>query len=530
MNKSDIENSLRKKFDDEYTIKMFTNYVLEFQECFADIISTEEVVKRLINSINGNIVFMDELPNKNLDGQYSKDRYIKLKTSAAKDEEYCKYLLFHELTHAITSVRDENGNEIMLGFSDMKANIGRGFNEATTEYLAQTRNEKITGNKNLISGYRTIVEQIRRLFKIIGVDRVLQLYFYSPENFKELIEKNNMNYEELEEAFQYFIGKDGELWNIGRGSKLESNENCTVYKYADKIFTNYSNAIGEVKTLEDFQRKYKIFQEYTEGSFDCIIAMYLLYYNYMGKDIDRLISKGWSFDKIRPILSKLGINLNILKVMYNFSKSFGKDKNEAAIRLYEWYSKNPKIYNQILTNSYCMVYDYFRETDLIPSDDELYNFLTYPMIGKLLKNHPEIDYDDVSFYEIKDEYLNIKAYLFKTSDGRNYCYLADGRPVYYEKDKENKDIFKFRINKETTLSFEISEDEHAEFRFNSASETDLRSIINRLSFKNFYKYSERENIKYYISQGYDTTGEYTRKLEKIEERINIKRTKLMGDR
>ena len=94
MNKSDIENSLRKKFDDEYTIKMFTNYVLEFQECFADIISTEEVVKRLINSINGNIVFMDELPNKNLDGQYSKDRYIKLKTSAAKDEEYCKYLLF----------------------------------------------------------------------------------------------------------------------------------------------------------------------------------------------------------------------------------------------------------------------------------------------------------------------------------------------------------------------------------------------------------------------------------------------------
>lgn len=529
MNKADIENSLRKKFDDEYTIKMLTNYVLEFQECFSDIISTEEVVRRLMNNISGNIILMDELPNKNLDGQYSRDGYVKLKTSTTKDEEYCKYLLFHELTHAITSVRDENGNETMLRFSDMRTNMGRGFNEAITEYLSQIRNEKITGNKNLISGYRTIVEQARRLFKIIGKDKVLQSYFYSPEDFKDLIEKHNMNYEELEEAFQYFIGKDGELWNIGRERKLESNENYILYEYADKIFRNYSNAIGEVNTLEDFQRKYKIFQTCTEGSFDCILTMYASYYNHMGQDIDRLISNGVSFDKIRPILSKLGINLNNLSIMYNFSKSFGKDKNRAAISMYEWYSKNPQLYNQILAKNYGMVYDFFSETDLIPTDNELYNFLTYPMIGKLLKNHPEIDYDDVSFNEIEDEYLNMKAYIFKTSDGRNFCYLADGRPVYYEKNKENQDIFKFKINVDTTLSFEISENGNINFRFDSSPETDLRSIINRVSFKNFYKYSERENIKYCIEQGYDKNGEYARKLEEIDRRIASRRTKSIGE-
>ena len=146
-----------------------------------------------------------------------------------------------------------------------------------------------------------------------------------------------------------------------------------------------------------------------------------------------------------------------------------------------------------------MVYDFFSETDLIPSDNELYNFLTYPMIGKLLKNHPEIDYDDVSFHEIEDEYLNVKAYIFKTSDGRNFCYLADGRPVYYEKNKENQDVFKFKINVDTTLSFEISENGNINFRFDSSPETDLRSIIDKVSFKNSYKYSERENIKYCVS-------------------------------
>ena len=38
MEKNKIEEELRKKFDDAYTIKMFTNFVIEFQECFSDIV------------------------------------------------------------------------------------------------------------------------------------------------------------------------------------------------------------------------------------------------------------------------------------------------------------------------------------------------------------------------------------------------------------------------------------------------------------------------------------------------------------
>ena len=47
MEKKKIEEELRKKFDDEYTVKMFTNFVIEFQECFGDIVPTEEAIARM---------------------------------------------------------------------------------------------------------------------------------------------------------------------------------------------------------------------------------------------------------------------------------------------------------------------------------------------------------------------------------------------------------------------------------------------------------------------------------------------------
>lgn len=46
-----------------------------------------------------------------------------------------KYLCFHEMLHAITTIKDKNGNEICFGFSNRKTGVGKGFNEALIEYL-----------------------------------------------------------------------------------------------------------------------------------------------------------------------------------------------------------------------------------------------------------------------------------------------------------------------------------------------------------------------------------------------------------
>lgn len=258
MEKNKIEEELRKKFDDAYTIKMFTNFVIEFQECFGDIVPTEEVIARMKANIFGNIKIIEKFE---------------------------------------------------------------------------------TDRKDLISGYRTVVEQIRRLINILGKKEILHYYFYEPDKFKDYINKKGMNYEEIEFAFRDLCGKDNEVYNMGHGKKLHNNNNYTIQRNSRMIFNNFSRALGEINTLEDFENKYRIFQTYTDGNHDCIITMYLAYYNSMGKDVDKLLKNGVNFNEIKEILNRLHISLDVLKNMYNVSKLFVQDKNQTATSLYNLYKK-----------------------------------------------------------------------------------------------------------------------------------------------------------------------------------------------
>lgn len=56
MERFEIENLFSEKYDDNYTIKMFTNFVLEFQECFSNIMSTDVLIERIKKNVFGNIV------------------------------------------------------------------------------------------------------------------------------------------------------------------------------------------------------------------------------------------------------------------------------------------------------------------------------------------------------------------------------------------------------------------------------------------------------------------------------------------
>ena len=79
MDKEQIESRLKQKFNDEYTIKMFTNFVIEFQECFEDIIPTEEVINRINSNVFDNIKIVENFTNENLDGKYGDDGIIYLR-------------------------------------------------------------------------------------------------------------------------------------------------------------------------------------------------------------------------------------------------------------------------------------------------------------------------------------------------------------------------------------------------------------------------------------------------------------------
>lgn len=154
--------------------------------------------------------------------------------------------------------------------------------------------------------------------------------------------------------------------------------------------------------------------------------MYLAYYNSMGKDVDKLLKSGVNFNEIKEILNRLHISLDVLKNMYNVSKLFVQDKNQTATSLYNLYKKNPSFYLNIFAQNYGYIFDYFREMDANP-DKSIYDAFRYPIIGVLLKEHPQIDFSEVSYYKIDEDKSKIHCYLFSTSDSKIYGYTADGK-------------------------------------------------------------------------------------------------------
>lgn len=524
MNKDEIEKRLKEKDNDEYTIKMFTNFVLEFQECFSDIMSTEELINRIKKNIFGNIIIKDEFDNKNLDGRYGDDGYIYLKKSSVENEKYAKYLLFHEMLHAVTSIRDASGKEIMMGFSHIENSYGMGLNEAMTEYLTQIRNQKFEINSSdLNSGYRTIVEQIRRLILIIGDENLKRCYFYNPDSLKELLAKNKINYDELELAYRNLCGKDDDVNAIGNGRKLYDNENYKLHRFSEIIFNNYANAIGEVNSLEDFKRKYKIFQTYVDGDHDCIITMLMSYYKNMGKDVNRLLKAGISFNEIKNALQMLKIDLNILKKMYSFSKCFVNDKNESAVRVYKFCQKNPNLYISFFRQNYGMMLDYFTECDINPGNDNLYNAERYPLMGLLLKEHPEIDYSDVSYDYIEEKNSKVTVYIFNSSNGKKYAYRINGGIVTQYNDNDGNQIFKYNINDKCTCSLIYQKDGGIRFSFNSTNDFNLEEFMKKVHFHTEHYFSEKEDIEYWIEKGFDEDGNLSKKLNTILKRIQNRR-------
>ena len=518
MKKNKIEEELKKNFADEYTIKMFTNFVMEFQECFGDIMPTEEVLNRININVQYGIKIVEELTNKHLDGKYDKDGIVYLKKKSTQNEKYIKYLLFHELLHALTEVRDKNGKEIMDGFSYINNCYGMGLNEAMTEYLTQIRNEKFEENrKELISGYRTITEQMRRMLNILDKQKILHYYFYEPEKFKDYINSQEMNYDEIELAFRYLSEKDDDVYNIGHGKKINNN-NYHISNYSRIIFDNYSKSIGEVNSLEDFENKYKIFQTYVDGNCDCLTTIFITYYNSIGKDINRLLSLGISFDKIRETLNQLNLSLDGIKNMYNISKLFVNDKNQTAINLYNLYKKNPLYYINLFAQNYAYIFDYFREADVCPGN-ELYDFLRYPLIGSFLKKHSTIDFSDVSYIKVEEPKSKINCYFFYSSDMKLYGYTPDGKEVSFTEDKEQKRIFEFKVNELCICKLIFDKNHNLSFSFEAKNGFNLEDFMKEVKFSSTISYSEKSDIEYWIANNEDIDPKYIETLKKIESRI-----------
>lgn len=444
MEKDEIISQLKDKYSDKYTLQILAEYIEEFQMLLGKYISTDEIIKRLKNNISSDFEYTDEPINGVLDGQYDiENKKVLIYRNKQANPDYIKFVLFHELTHAVTTKELKNGRNIM-GFSFLEKSYGRGLNEAMTEWLSIRRNEML--NQKHDSGYNVIVEQIKILAQIIGEDELIKCYLYEPENLKELLAKNNIDFDRLDTLYQIILSCRIDVYRLANGKMLDKITNYNLYKECQEINYIYCKAIGEVNTIEDFKRKYTILCSYKESTFNINNIISSQFYLNIYNDVIKLMNKGYKINEIEQIVSDLGISIAKINQAVKYSKMLSQEKNQAIISLYKSGCKNARDYKNFAYENYSILYDKFSEDNFIPNETCLYDVDRYFIIGKFLSQHSEYDYDEISVEHLKLS-NNISTYKIKTFNGNTYIYTIPFTAV----EKKNHDSFEISSNNKKVI-------------------------------------------------------------------------------
>lgn len=449
MKKNEIINQLKDSFSDVNTLQLLAEYVEEFQMLLGKYISTDEIIKRLKNNILSNFEYRDELINGVLDGQYDiENKKVIICKNEKSNQDYIKFVLFHELTHAITTKELKDGRKIM-GFSFIEQSYGKGLNEAMTEWLSFRRNEML--NQKHDSGYDIIVEQIKILAQIIGEDELIKCYLYEPENLKELLRKNNIDFDRLDMLYQIILNNRTDIYRLANGKMLENVTNYNLYKECQEINDIYCNALGTVCTIEDFEKKYSILCSYKDSTFNINNIISNQFYVNIYKDIIKLLNKGYNIKDIENTIRSLGINISKINQSIKYNNILDQEKNKAIVSLYESYCKNESDYKNFAYDNYSILYDKFSKDNFIPNEFVLYDVNRYFVLGKFLSQHPEYDYDELSVEHLKFS-NNISTYKIQPFNKNEYIYTIPLLPV----EKKNNNSFEITLanNKKMIVTIE----------------------------------------------------------------------------
>lgn len=429
---------------DDFTRDIFMNAILEFEKTFdGRFLNSEEIVRLLITNISNGIKVYDNVDDK-FDAVCSlESKEFKISSNVLEDKDYFNYVFFHEFIHAI-SYKMYNDIRFMGFYSldkgeeySFKSNA---FNEAFTEYLTLKRNKMCNYKKQdgSLSGYDLGATEIELLIKIIGEDELINAYFNEPYELENILNKYNMNMDEIFYSIYVFEENDYEVFNLINKYGMRNVNNLNRIIDGERyLFYNFLDSFGEPTNEEEFNHKWNI-----------LLSERTMKYNFW--DIDGIFRYGSLIDDAK----KIGISKNnkLLKTIpkekinkYSFLNDIFKleDTNKILDKLSTIYHNDYKEYHLLLDDEFAILAYTF--LDKIKNNYQLYDIEIYPRVYPYLKLENAL-ISDVNFSKIECSEMKTKINIFNIKKN-NYIECNYDDTI---------------INKKSNILFELSYDKQSD--------------------------------------------------------------------
>ncbi len=448
MEQQEVRKILQKNSNfDDITLDYLSEYLSVAQKVFGDSITLEEALERFTKNdrLKNGIRVVDSSEIKTLykcDASYSsEDKCIRIDKESIKNEDasYIKFLVFHELTHAL-SIHNSDDKEF-IGIQDKSQNpfYKNGFNEAITEYLNLDIALAIK-NYSISTGYAVVIEQLQNLMNIVPKEEIMNCYFKDGGNFENILQEYNIqdaNY--LIRCFDILADKEESIVEIKMGEVPRVEKDSILLVIKEYLYSLYTERFLPVDSIEKFDEKMQIVRDFV-NQHDSLnyVDKYGTYIDIMC-DREDLIQSGYNQSEIDTILEKYGLDkkemnlfceFNFLDETLNTESDSGRTKK--CIDLYNLYRKlGREKFCDACDGFFIRLYaDFFLDNPDTALD--LNNYIKLPFIGKFLRDNPQYDFDELSIEKIN--YTKKKMgfeigqdwfYIAKTLDNKTHLIFED---------------------------------------------------------------------------------------------------------
>lgn len=383
------------------TQKRILMFIEAFTKAYGEYITKEELLKRITDGLDSDIEFVDDIDGGKSSGSYNP----RLKTiEILKENKDSEHIVIHELIHCISRHEDEHGNiecgfEKIFKISDNSYIVeGTGVDEGTVDYMTQEICQ--ASNFEYSSGYKRLNCIIKHL-----------MHFTEKEGLiKQFLRPNNDISEILQE-----LGIDADRFTINLDMVCEQELSRKTILDTTNVDLQYF-----VSTLEDLARiypsatnqeelieKYKFFKSLCNQLY--VKDEYSIY-THLIEDIRRLRSQGMDLSKISFMLEDEDIK-QTCKLDKHIEEVMKKRKDEIALdlehTLFGGESENAEQSIAQRIFPYLFYTDYYTKEDF----DRFYELVS---AQEYLRQHPEVDYREVSF----KVYDDMDLYAVCGADGR----------------------------------------------------------------------------------------------------------------